>query len=653
MAETNLNQSLDNEAEKKQDKIIDIRPTLFIGVGGTGMEVLLRVRRKILNTLWGGSGNRIRVDGLADFPVAQFLHFDLDNGAVIDSGNAQIQDLQFDMVKFSDDEKIVEKFKTDKYLIDDDTLEGFPHIKDWFPLTPETARELQLDPSKGAGQIRAISRLYFFDKYALIRDRIRAKLNNLKAGLSHEPQLNKLGLKMEVGGKFRIVVVGSVAGGTGSGSFLDMGWLSRWLGEGEGKQADVELVLFLPTGYVYNNKDRTEANGYAALMELEAAMRGNKQYVGRWDEYDIPTLQAKPYSEVYLIDTGNLAQQHTKEVTDVYHMLSEALFEDFANGDFARKKRSVASNQNQHKVGNFDARVNTTRFEGMKLSYSKGYSALGQSSLDTRQEAKRDEQAHEWAAAMLKAFFGIGSKDSSLNRATDKQRDDYMTDFMQLKPVTFSDFPKFSERVELKLSTGDFVDYLVVEKLLSDRNGSLLSGVEQRVNAAIENIRNSFDRKEWINQIRDAVKHLEQDAVRDINASSDAIEDRIIVRRKELANELKTNISNQLYTYLDNKDQGGLAYVLSLVEQIKDRISSQGRGLISVFKLNADRYREIKEAVRTREYERLLQSLDETKGGFFSSGEKKHFLSWNIFELKLQTALNFICVLKLLMRPPC
>ncbi len=81
--------------------------------------------------------------------------------------------------------------------------------------------------------------------------------------------------------------------------------------------ADVELMLFLPTGYAGANKDRTEANGYAALMELESAMMGNKGYVGRWDAYDQPELPREPYNEVYLIDSGNVAQQHTKDVKDV------------------------------------------------------------------------------------------------------------------------------------------------------------------------------------------------------------------------------------------------------------------------------------------------------------------------------------------------
>jgi hypothetical protein len=386
---SNLSQLLDDT---------NIRPTLFIGLGGTGSEVLCRLRRKILNTAWGGSGEKTRLKSLADFPIAQFIHFDLNQHGQEEP-------------KFSDDEKIIEPLNMDKYLFDDNALDAYPVIKEWLPLTPLQIRDFAIDTSRGAGQIRAISRLYFYDKYTTIRDKIRLKLNDLKGDLSNRQQLKNLGLKIETGGKFRIVIVCSVAGGTGSGAFLDMGRLARWLGEG----SDVELMLLLPTGYSGVNKDRTEANGYAALMELEDAMNGNKQYVEPWDMYDIPTLPTYPFTEVYLLDTGNLAQQHTKKVADIYQMLSETLFEDFANGDLARKKRTVRVNQQQHKIGNFYARVNTSRFEGMKLSYSKVYSALGQSSLDTRLEAKRDLEAHVWSMAMLRAFFEIDSKDVSLN----------------------------------------------------------------------------------------------------------------------------------------------------------------------------------------------------------------------------------------------
>ncbi len=171
-----INQTIVGGNPAKQDASIDLRPTLFIGVGGTGMEVLMRVRRRILNNLWGSGLNRNRVDSLADFPVAQFIQFDLDSGAVIDSGRAQAEDLQYDLVKFSDEDKIVESFDIENYSRDDDALEKYPHIKEWQPLTPKKIRELGIDPSKGAGQIRSLARLYLYDKYPKLRGRIKGAL---------------------------------------------------------------------------------------------------------------------------------------------------------------------------------------------------------------------------------------------------------------------------------------------------------------------------------------------------------------------------------------------------------------------------------------------------------------------------------------------
>ena len=643
MAE-NLNQTIPGGAsERKQDKIIELRPTLFIGIGGTGMQVLMRVRRRILNTLWGGAGHRTRIEGLADFPIAQFIHFDLDNGAVIESGESQAKDLQFDQVKFTDDDKVVESFDMDKYSRDEDSLEKYPHIKEWLPLTPQRIRELRFDMSSGAGQIRAVSRLYFFDKYAKIRDKIRLKLKALKAGLSHERQLAELGLRMETN-RFRIVIVGSVAGGTGSGSFLDMGLLARWLARSEVGAADVELMLFLPTGYTKANKDRVEANGYAALMELESAMMGNKGYVGRWDAYDRPELTREPYSEVYLIDSGNLAQQHTKDVSDVYHMVADSLFEDFASADFARAKRSIAVNQAQHKNSLYNAPVPQDRFGDMRLYFSKRFSSFGMAVLDTRQEAARDERAHRWAGAMLQAFFGVGGTDAGANRATDTQRDNFLAANMFLKGTPFSDFPEFSDKsIELKRSSGDFIDFRVVDELLEDRHGHLLAGVENRVNTRINDIRTGFDRSEWPAQVRDAMKHLERDAVRDQDSTADTTEDRISKRRREVLDDVKKVVRDQLYGYLDNKEFGGLEYVLSLVEQIKDRIEAPGSGLTAQIGNNAERYREIKEAVRSREYERLLNNLEQTRStfGFLSNGEKQAGVVMDHLRTEMANALKF------------
>ncbi len=45
---------------------LEVRPTVFVGLGGTGMEILLRLRRRILQADWKGT----RLNSLSEFPVA-------------------------------------------------------------------------------------------------------------------------------------------------------------------------------------------------------------------------------------------------------------------------------------------------------------------------------------------------------------------------------------------------------------------------------------------------------------------------------------------------------------------------------------------------------------------------------------------------------
>ena len=640
MAEEQV-EGLTGGSSKKEEKLEKLRPTLFIGVGGTGMEVMLRIRRHIVNALWGSAPNRVRVEALTDFPVAQFINFDLAVGDVIEADKSQKQDSVYELIKFTDDERIAESFDIEKYCRDDDSLGRFPHIQSWSPLTPKRIRDLGIDPSTGAGQIRGLSRLYFFDKYTRVRDQIRLKLKDLKSALSKDQQLKHLGLELAQD-KFKIVIICSAAGGTGSGSFLDMGWLANWIARDAVNSVEIQLVLLMPSGFT--DKDRTEANGYAALMELETAMRGGAvgQYISKWDAYDKPKLALRPYDEVYLVDTGNLAQQNTADVKDIYQMIADAQFEDFASADFANRKRSVASNQRKHKIAPLSPPVTVGRYGDMKLTYHKGYSAFGQAMLDTQQAFRRDMRAHIWAGEMLKAFFGVATGDVHANRSTDKQRDAFMTDRMLLSAMPFSDFPEFSSKsIELKRSSGDFNDYLIVEELLKDKQGNLVAGMQQKVDDRIEGIKSGFKRDEWVAQVREIVKQLERDAIRDQDAKAEVVEDRVGRQRTLLFSQVKDRVREQLYAYLDNKEFGGLEYVLSLVEQIKDRLANSSTGLISQLASNAARYEEIKDAVRTHEYERLMGNLAQAKGGLFGSGEKQSMVIMDQLKTEIANFLKF------------
>jgi hypothetical protein len=181
--------------------------------------------------------------------------------------------------------------------------------------------------------------------------------------------------------------------------------------------------MFLPSGYAKANKERTEANAYATMMELETTMRDMNAQV-QWMDPDSVLGRGAPFDDVYFVDTANLANKATQDVKDVYQMVADTLFEDFASADFANRKRSVAVNQQQHKLGPYNPRVPEGRFGDMRLSYSKVYSAFGQSVLDTQQSLREDIRAYELAALMVKAFFGLaGSDGGAARRAGDAERD--------------------------------------------------------------------------------------------------------------------------------------------------------------------------------------------------------------------------------------
>lgn len=590
--------------ERKAELKVDLRPTLFIGAGGTGMEVMLRIRRRILSALWNRNRPR-RVESIAQFPVARFLHVDLDTNAVIDEGKSQRTDPWYELVRLSDEERLVEPFDLPQYHESDDSLARFPLIESWMPLRPKKLRSLGIDPSKGAGQIRALARLYLFDKYPKLRARIKGALNFLSSNAGNERKENyqQLGLQVDTS-KFRIVVIASCAGGTGAGSAIDLGWISKAIARQEVADNQVDLVMFLPSGYAKANKERTEANAYATLMELETTMRDMNAQV-RWMDPDSVTGKGAPFDDVYFVDIANLANKATEDVKDVYQMVADTLFEDFASADFANRKRSIAVNQQQHKLGPFNPLVPEQRFGDMRLSYSKVYSAFGQAVLDTQQGLRDDIRAYELAALMVKAFFGLAGRDGAApRRAGDQERDIFMREQMAMNERAFDEFPDFRKGT---VDVTPFQEYALTDQLLMDKDQrSLLERVESKVQVEIDRIMSAYDIKVWREKVAELLPHLERDAIREAGATAETSEDRIKRHTAELLMQLKGRARAQLYALLDDRKQGGLEFVLSLLEQIKARLLQRDLGNAE---RNGKRYRAIRDALRTRQVEESMDNL--------------------------------------------
>lgn len=312
-----------------------VGPTLIIGLGGTGKEVLMRLRRKIVE----GYGS------LSRLPFLRFMHVDTDKN--------QTASEQYDLrsnddplhreVRFTTTERIDLTIAggTGKYVAH---LNNFPNVQRWFPAGGKIAHLGDLH--EGAGQVRVASRLGFYD--AANHQKITGRLEQCRRELSDASILAeaaRFGFDFSAANT-KVVIVASLAGGTGSGTFLDTGFLAkRYFPE-----AERVGILLLPGFFSsYAGAERVRANGYAALMELNHYTFGHT-FAADWNPHESERMGPPPFSSTYLIDGRNEAGltigSGGKEY-DAYRMVAEVLYQDYSIGAFAGMKRATRVNLEQ------------------------------------------------------------------------------------------------------------------------------------------------------------------------------------------------------------------------------------------------------------------------------------------------------------------
>ncbi|MEO8382694.1 MAG: tubulin-like doman-containing protein [Acidobacteriota bacterium] len=312
-----------------------VGPTLIIGLGGTGKEVLLRLRRKIVE----GYGS------LSRLPFLRFMHIDTDKNQTASEQYdlRSSDDPLYREVQFSNTERIDLTIAggTGKYVTH---LGNFPSIQRWFP-TGSKISQLG-DLHEGAGQVRIASRLGFFD--AANHQKITGRLEQCRRELSDAAipvEAARFGFDFNATSP-RVVIVASLAGGTGSGTFLDTGFLvKRYFPD-----AERVGILLLPGFFSgYAGAERVRANGYAALMELNHYTFGHS-FTADWNGHETERMGPPPFSSTYLIDGRNEAGlvigSGGKEY-DAYRMVAEVLYQDYSIGAFAGMKRATRINLEQ------------------------------------------------------------------------------------------------------------------------------------------------------------------------------------------------------------------------------------------------------------------------------------------------------------------
>lgn len=305
-------------------------PTVMVALGGTGAKALQHVRRLMLERF----GSVAAMEGVA------FLSLDTDVASTSPSAEKTGDDPFVREVSFREEERLNLMAPFRDYL--GPRLVDHPHIREWWDTTQKQLGE-SFNLEAGAGQIRPVSRLVVFASRQKILDKLDIALNKVRNQGIKSPRVDK-------GQKTRIVIVAGLAGGTGSGAFLDVAAMIRQVA----RDVNVEGYFALPG--VFKGAEgvypKIAANGYAALRELNHFMTHpfKARYGAREREAEVRGL----YDRCVLFSGTNHANQTLRDSSDCYALIGEQLFIDFSEGGMARWVQGVRINRAQYLLRSVD-----------------------------------------------------------------------------------------------------------------------------------------------------------------------------------------------------------------------------------------------------------------------------------------------------------
>jgi hypothetical protein len=283
-----------NQHTDQQSRII--KRTLCVGIGGTGRDILMQIRRLIID----------RYGRLSGLPVISFVHIDTDQRAGDTTGLRTGSTYRGEEILFSPAERVVTSMS--KQVVDDlkrglarrstyKAQSPYDHIGCW--LSPHLLENVKA-VEDGASGIRPVGRLAFFKNYREIQDAIRAAASRT---LNHEQFLLEKGFVVETG--LEIFVIGSLCGGTGSGMCLDIAYGLRKIFQYD-KISVIGYWVISPE--LYGNAPGMGANVYAALKEINHYSASNTTFEAIYETQLSVRVEEKrpPFDYLYLVSNQTL-----------------------------------------------------------------------------------------------------------------------------------------------------------------------------------------------------------------------------------------------------------------------------------------------------------------------------------------------------------
>jgi eukaryotic-like serine/threonine-protein kinase len=273
-------------------------PTLVIGLGQIGLTVLQHTREQL-------SAN---VGMPGQIPSLRLLLCDTDPEVV------RLATRGAPGCALSASEVFLMPLNRPSYYVK--PRDGRPALDSWL-----NSRMLYRIPrSQVTTGVRALGRLAFFDNYRSIVRRLQMELETILDPNHLQTAARETGLGVR-SNRPRVYIVTSLAGGTGSGVFLDLAYTLRALLRQAGyEQPDVVGVLLLPAVDASRTRVMTLGNTFAALTELNHFANPANMFKARYHDRESPIQDSgPPFSRCVILplpeETDEIATQEMVELS--------------------------------------------------------------------------------------------------------------------------------------------------------------------------------------------------------------------------------------------------------------------------------------------------------------------------------------------------
>lgn len=288
---------------------IKITRTLFVGLGGTGVKAILRAKQCF-------------VDAYGEVPpMVAFLAVDTDK-AIRD---ASLPTRKGKNVKFSENE-ICFCGITGSAI---DIYRNQPANFQWLP--KRNVNNLKNLKNEGAGQVRSNGRFLARHNATLISRRVASVVNEicqpLPVGSKFVYDTNRDGVEYPI----KVNVVGSVAGGTGSGTMIDMLVLIAKTLRGCGRNYAITPWIVLPEVFRHMAPGVASANvyqnAYGAIRELDYLYHLSIDNQNALDfKFDTVFFLDEGIGDTYLFNNANKAGVVFQNIDDITDSIGRCMF---------------------------------------------------------------------------------------------------------------------------------------------------------------------------------------------------------------------------------------------------------------------------------------------------------------------------------------